>query len=237
MGCINTTTQSSHSKVRKFVIASDSLNDLGSNLANNDRAPVHLVNDSDEFQTLDYKLLSHSYSMSPQIIGTGYYGKVLLGLNKSNPELRVAIKTLEKKRVAADIHKIKNEAHLLSRLDHPNICRYFETYESPNYLYLIMEHCQGGDLFKRLTNRGSEVLNAISRNVEVEHKISEGTAKEIMKKLFLAINHCHSNNIIHRDLKPENIMLSSPKGEEFSSSDIKIIDFGLGRLYNRSKEG
>lgn len=58
-----------------------------------------------------------------------------------------------------------------------------------------------------------------------------------MRKLFLAINHCHSNNIIHRDLKPENIMISSPQSEEFQTSDIKIIDFGLGRVYNRHKEG
>jgi len=44
-----------------------------------------------------------------------------------------------------------------------------------------------------------------------------------MKKLFLAINHCHSNNVAHRDLKPENIMYS------LDYQDIKIIDFGLSK--------
>lgn len=54
--------------------------------------------------------------------------------------------------------------------------------------------------------------------------MTELKAAEIMKKLFLAINHCHTNQIAHRDLKPENIMYT----EEFA--DIKIIDFGLSKL-------
>lgn len=50
-----------------------------------------------------------------------------------------------------------------------------------------------------------------------------------MKKLFLAINHCHSNGVVHRDLKPENIMY---KEETTGSclSEVKIIDFGLGKI-------
>ena len=45
-----------------------------------------------------------------------------------------------------------------------------------------------------------------------------------MRKLFHAINHCHSNNIAHRDLKPENVMYTE------DGEDIKIIDFGLGKI-------
>jgi calcium-dependent protein kinase len=60
-----------------------------------------------------------------------------------------------------------------------------------------------------------------------------------MKKLFLAINHCHSNGVVHRDLKPENIMYkeetpgqqSARGGLSTSSlSEVKIIDFGLGKI-------
>ena len=50
-----------------------------------------------------------------------------------------------------------------------------------------------------------------------------------MRKLFLAVNHCHSNGIAHRDLKPENIMYST-KGD-----DIKIIDFGLSKQTHKGK--
>jgi serine/threonine protein kinase len=50
-----------------------------------------------------------------------------------------------------------------------------------------------------------------------------------MKCLFLAINHCHSNNIAHRDLKPENIMYNQSDGLENAFDSIKIIDFGLSK--------
>jgi len=112
------------------------------------------------------------------------------------------------------LHVIRDEIKILSSLDHPNIIKYYETYESPNYIYLVMEYCQGGELFDKLTTRGED--------------FTEQRAAEIMKSLFLAVNHCHSNGIAHRDLKPENIMYSVDEG-------IKIIDFGLSKNTGKSK--
>ena len=51
---------------------------------------------------------------------------------------------------------LKNEIRILSALDHPNIVKYYETYESPNYLYLVTEFCHGGELFKRLTQNRAD---------------------------------------------------------------------------------
>lgn len=105
-----------------------------------------------------------------------------------------------------ELHIIRDEIKILSDLDHPNIIKYYETYESPNYIYLVMEYCQGCELFDKLTN---------------DHmQFTETECAKIMKSLFLAVNHCHSNGIAHRDLKPENIMYSE-------DGRIKIIDFGL----------
>ena len=97
----------------------------------------------------------------------------------------------------------------MASLDHPNIVKYYETYESPNYLYLVMEHCKGGELFKKLTDNRAE--------------FTEQKAARIMRSLFLAVNHLHSKGIAHRDLKPENIMYGS------EDDRIKIIDFGLSK--------
>ena len=97
----------------------------------------------------------------------------------------------------------------MASLDHPNIVKYYETYESPNYLYLVMEHCKGGELFKKLTDNRAE--------------LTEQKAARIMRSLFLAVNHLHSKGIAHRDLKPENIMYGS------EDDRIKIIDFGLSK--------
>ena len=54
---------------------------------------------------------------------------------------------------------------------------------------------------------------------------SEKEAALIMKKLFLAINHCHCQGVSHRDIKAENIMFSDKE-----QKNIKIIDFGLSKL-------
>ena len=107
-----------------------------------------------------------------------------------------------------NLEVLKDEIKILSSLDHPNIVKYYETYESPNYLYLVMEHCQGGELFKKLTENREE--------------FTEQKAAHIMKSLFLAVNHLHSKGVAHRDLKPENVMYSQDER-------IKIIDFGLSK--------
>lgn len=77
-----------------------------------------------------------------------------------------------------------------------------------------MEFCSGLDLFDSITKHRSS--------------FSEKKAAEIMKNLFLAVNHCHSNKVCHRDLKPENIMYNE------KTDEIKIIDFGLSRLVDES---
>ena len=60
-----------------------------------------------------------------------------------------------------------------------------------------------------------------------------------MKKLFLGINHCHSNGVVHRDLKPENIMYKDittvnesqiTQEGPFDMLEVKIIDFGLSKI-------
>ena len=130
----------------------------------------------------------------------------------------MAIKTLAKNKLGNSISLIKDEIKILRQLDHPNIIKYYETYESPKYMYLVMEYCGGGELFDKIT-----------KNKEV---FSEKQASDIMFKLFLAINHCHTNNIAHRDLKPENIMYSSNEKD----ADIKIIDFGLSKQSKGKKD-
>lgn len=76
MGCINVRTLDS--RVKKHVVV----------------VPDFHINEPESFKILDYKLISHSYTITPSVLGKGHYGKVLLGHNTSKPELKVAIKTL-----------------------------------------------------------------------------------------------------------------------------------------------
>jgi calcium-dependent protein kinase len=156
--------------------------------------------------------LQRKYEINPEVLGSGNFGKVFLAHNNLHPDHKVAIKTIPKHKLGDAISLIREEIRILQLLDHPNIIKYFETYESQKYMYLVMEYCGGGELFERIT-------------AKKEGGFSEENASKLMYKLFHAINHCHSNNIAHRDLKPENIMYSD-KGEE---AEIKLIDFGLSK--------
>lgn len=146
------------------------------------------------------------------MLGKGNFGKVFLANLTAHQEVKVAIKTLPKNKLGNNIEYIREEIKILSSLDHPNIIKYYETYESPKYMYLVMEYCGGGELFDRITKSKDE-------------KFDEKQAAIIMKKLLSAINHCHANQIAHRDLKPENIMYVGKEDD----ADIKIIDFGLSK--------
>lgn len=114
---------------------------------------------------------------------------------------------LNKHKLGDFLDQIKTEVKILTRLDHPNIVKYFETYDDNKYIYLVMEYCPGGELFQMIANQENQTFN-------------ESKAAEIMHKLVNAINHCHANRIIHRDIKAENIMIGK-------DGEIKLIDFGL----------
>ena len=86
------------------------------------------------------------------MIGKGAYGKVFSAQSKVDPDVYVAIKVLNKKKMKQrELKVIGQEVQILSTLDHPNIVKYFEAYEDENYLYLVMEQCKGLNLFDSLT--------------------------------------------------------------------------------------
>jgi calcium-dependent protein kinase len=96
----------------------------------------------------------------------------------------------------------------LTTLDHPNIVKYYETYDDDRkYIYLVMEYCPGGELFEMITKQDNQVFK-------------EAEACNIIRKLLRAVNHCHASGVVHRDIKPENIMIGA-------DHEIKLIDFGL----------
>jgi serine/threonine protein kinase len=107
--------------------------------------------DPKSFKFLDYRVLTTAYTITPKVLGAGNFGKVFLAKSIANPDFKVAIKTLNKKKIGDNLDKIKEEIHIVSKLDHPNICKYYETYESPKHVYLIMEYCEGIDLFEKIT--------------------------------------------------------------------------------------
>lgn len=95
-------------------------------------------------------------------------------------------------------------------LDHPNIIKLHETWETERICFLVTELCEGGELFFHITKR--------------KH-LTEAQAALIMRQAFYALNYLHTNRICHRDIKPENFLLY----KEDDDSHIKLIDFGLAK--------
>lgn len=93
---------------------------------------------------------NYKISAQTQVLGAGSFGKVFLSENISDPTFQVAIKVLNKAKLKDNIQAIKEEVRILTKLDHPNIVKYYETYDDVKYMYLVMEYCPGGELFDKI---------------------------------------------------------------------------------------
>ena len=151
-------------------------------------------------------------------IGAGGYARCLLVKNKTTGQL-YACKELQKNKLN-NVASLKSEIQILIKLDHPNIIKLYEIYENDNYIYLVMELCTGGELFDRIIQK-----------TEQGKQFTEKEVANIFQQMMSAINYCHSNKIVHRDLKPENLLLAS----QDENSPIKVIDFGMSRIFNNKQ--
>ena len=95
---------------------------------------------------LNYQIDAHTH-----VLGSGAFGKVFRTFNKHNKEHLVAIKVMNQAKLADHIDAIREEIEILTKLDHPNIVRYYETYVDEKYIYLVMEYIGGGELFDKFT--------------------------------------------------------------------------------------
>ena len=160
-----------------------------------------------------------------KVIGSGSFAKIRLAHETRLAKNKVAIKYLPKQNITRRLELVKDEVRILQKLDHPNIVRYYEMYEDKKYIYLVMEYCQGGELFDLIA--------------EQKTPFKEAAIRPVIRQLLMGINHCHAHEIAHRDIKPENIMLISEYEEESPNlldSEIKFIDFGLSKEWKMGHE-
>ncbi len=109
----------------------------------------------------------------------------------TNPDKLYAVKIITKKKIENTIHMFLRELEIIKSLDHPNIIKFYEVYHDQMFFYIVMEYCDGGELYERICNL--RVFR--ERDVSI-----------IMEKLFGALAHMHNKDVTHRDLKPENIL-------------------------------
>ena len=152
-------------------------------------------------------------------LGQGTYGKIYSVKNKTTGEIR-ACKQLSKHMIQ-DKTQFQTEIEIMITLTHPNILKLYEVFEDERYYYLIIEKCNGGELFEKIQKKISE-----------GKLYSEKDIAKIFEQFISAIAYCHANGICHRDLKPENILFLKEGSEE--NNPIKVIDFGVGGLFKES---
>ena len=152
-------------------------------------------------------------------LGKGSYGHVYRCQNKMTGNV-YACKKMSKKKIKSKT-QFKTEINLLRATDHPNIIKLYDIYEDTDYIYLIMEECNGGEFFDRLAKRAKE-----------KKMYTEKECAQIFKQILEAVNYLHAHGVCHRDLKPENILFSNLSDD----SCLKLIDFGLSKVLDGDKD-
>jgi calcium-dependent protein kinase len=117
-----------------------------------------------------------------------------------------------------NIEQFRAEISILQQLDHPHILKLYEYFEDAKNFYVITELCTGGELFDKIIEKEA---------------FTEKEAAHCFKQILQGINYCHSQGIVHRDLKPENFLYETKDAD----SDMKIIDFGLSKVFRPGKGG
>ena len=147
------------------------------------------------------------------VLGEGAFGRVSLvtrkdDKNSKNPTT-YALKAMKKAMIVDNglEEHIVNEKQVMQALDNPGLLKLYATFQDDCRLYLLLELCQGGELFTYLRD---------------SWKFPEKTAKFYAGSVALGFQHMHSKNIIYRDLKPENLLLDN-------EGWLKIADFGLAK--------
>ena len=183
--------------------------DLPSNRTQRSKNTLSNEPDLPSNSTVKNKKLIEDYVIK-DTIGKGTFSVVKLG-EHIKTKTKVAIKILDKEKIKTkeDLTRIKREIKILSILDHPNIIKTYKISETPKKYYIIMEYCEGGELFDYIVEK---------------ERLDEFESSIFFYQLINALDYIHSKGVAHRDLKPENLLLSQNK-------NIKIIDFGLSNFF------
>lgn len=116
---------------------------------------------------------------------------------------------------------------LLEEMKYASVIQLRDVFEDEEYLHLVTELCEGGELFDKIVERASR-----SKKAGEPSCFSEEEAARVLHEILTAVKYMHQHGVVHRDLKPENILFTSKE----EGSPIKIIDFGLARQFNKSQD-
>ena len=149
-------------------------------------------------------------------IGKSALGGVYSAINEYTDE-KVAIKIISKEILQynkTELTLINNEITILKLLNHKNIIKLYELFETESNIYIVTELYTGKELFHYIYKKKT---------------LNEYEALTIFHQVIDAMVYLHEMNIVHRDIKPENILFDS-------HGNVKLIDFGYSCYYSNSEK-
>ena len=163
--------------------------------------------------SLNYKVL--------QPLGEGSFGKAFLCKKESDGSLCVIKQILIEGMDQKEKDEVLNESTILSKLDHPNIIKFYDVFESkkPKHMInIVTEYADGGDLSEKKKKKKNKNNN-----------FTESEILDYFTQICLAIKHIHKKKIIHRDLKSGNIFL-------MKNGFVKLGDFGIAKGFQKTMD-
>ncbi|XP_010923631.1 serine/threonine-protein kinase 1 [Elaeis guineensis] len=145
-------------------------------------------------------------------LGKGSYGAVYKARDLKTSEL-VAVKVISLTEGEEGYEEIRGEIEMLQQCSHPNVVRYFGSYQGEEYLWIVMEYCGGGSV--------ADLMNVI------EEPLDESQIAYICREALKGLSYLHSIFKVHRDIKGGNILLTE-------QGEVKLGDFGVAAQLTRT---
>ncbi|OEL15005.1 Serine/threonine-protein kinase dst1 [Dichanthelium oligosanthes] len=145
-------------------------------------------------------------------LGKGSYGAVYKARDLRTQEL-VAVKIISLTEGEEGYEDIRGEIEMLQQCSHPNVVRYFGSYQGEEYLWIIMEYCGGGSV--------ADLIGI------TEEALDESQIAYICREALKGLAYLHSIFKVHRDIKGGNILLTE-------QGEVKLGDFGVAAQLTRT---
>ncbi|KAF8471279.1 kinase-like domain-containing protein [Kalaharituber pfeilii] len=140
-----------------------------------------------------------------RVVGKGAFGKVRI-VERRDTGLTFALKYIRKDEVvrSESVRNIIRERRMLEHLNHPFLCNLRYSFQDIEYLYIVVDLMNGGDLRFHLSRK----------------TFTEEAVKFWIAELACAVLYIHGRGIVHRDIKPDNILLDS-------DGHVHLADFNV----------
>ena len=143
------------------------------------------------------KIKINEYTLIERI-GVGSYGRIYKVRKEEDSKIYVLKEIPVNKNIDNEkLESVKTEAEILSSLSNKYIVKYYESFQSGQNIYIVMEYCEKGDL--------CTYMSELQKNKKSNYFFSEDFIWKLFIQISIGLYYIHSKKILHRDIKTLNI--------------------------------